>query len=607
MTKNQIVLLTLMLISNFAKAETKVTLNVVTDESMPFISGELNVSEPNSSSATYHSIFDATPHEFSLERNGTYNFTFFSLGHEPWSQQYNINGDTTIVVSLVSRGINLSEITVQGNNLPKTTATGKIYHLSKEAKESGDPFRALSEIPLLNVDIVNQSVKLTDGASPLVLIDGKYLNSGIKPIDPKFIESVEITEVVNAKYLQMGVSKIINIKLRRNVPFYTYVEARTRNDVPTREGFGGANFEFGTKKFAVSGNLFGNYLRNDKSNFTSSEISGENQKYRSGQNTDKSNGWEGELLFKWVPNQANYISGVIKGKDTHSWAKGTSQGFYNLQQALSTNQAGKVKNGGWLTALFHEYTFANNSTITTFAKYNRGFYDSNDRYSEQYNNAQQNLQDLQNNEYWEASESVRDQYTVSIDYDSNSQSYGNFAIGNNFEHTTDHNTNIVTDPYEKANVRTISNYTYATYTNQWKRMFYMASVGLQYMNAKTNNGNNSWWRPRVSGTLGFSLPHSQSIRGVYYLDNSLPRSIELHTFNTSTNPWLRIEGNPYLVPMRMHTVALNYDKSFSNAYAQLFGYYNRNNDMIESYIRNEGNMSVQSYRNNFCKFATHIQ
>lgn len=36
MTKNQIVLLTLMLISNFAKAETKVTLNVVTDESMPF-------------------------------------------------------------------------------------------------------------------------------------------------------------------------------------------------------------------------------------------------------------------------------------------------------------------------------------------------------------------------------------------------------------------------------------------------------------------------------------------------------------------------------------------------------------------------------------------
>lgn len=214
MTRNQIVLLTLMLITVFAKAETKVTLNVVTDESMPFISGELNVNEPNSSSAAYHSIFDATPHEFSLEKNGTYNFALFSLGHEPWSKQYNINGDTTIVVSLVSRGINLSEITVQGNNLPKTTATGKIYHLSKEAKESGDPFRALSEIPLLNVDIVNQSVKLTDGASPLVLIDGKYLNSGIKPIDPKFIESVEITEVVNAKYLQMGVSKIINIKLR---------------------------------------------------------------------------------------------------------------------------------------------------------------------------------------------------------------------------------------------------------------------------------------------------------------------------------------------------------------------------------------------------------
>ena len=39
------------------------------------------------------------------------------------------------------------------------------------------------------------------GGSPLVLVDGRIINSGITTIDPKDIESVEVIDVVSARYL----------------------------------------------------------------------------------------------------------------------------------------------------------------------------------------------------------------------------------------------------------------------------------------------------------------------------------------------------------------------------------------------------------------------
>lgn len=100
---------------------------------------------------------------------------------------------------------------------------------------------------MLNVDIINQKVTTNAGDPLLVLVDGHLQNSGISPIDPKFIENVEISEVVSARYLKMGVKKIINIRLKKNRPLYAYTDIRTRHDIPLREGFGGANFEFGKK------------------------------------------------------------------------------------------------------------------------------------------------------------------------------------------------------------------------------------------------------------------------------------------------------------------------------------------------------------------------
>ena len=57
-----------------------------------------------------------------------------------------------------------------------------------------------------------------DGApySTIVLAgeNGNRYNSGIATLDPREIESVEIIDVVKARYLKDGYQKILNIKLK---------------------------------------------------------------------------------------------------------------------------------------------------------------------------------------------------------------------------------------------------------------------------------------------------------------------------------------------------------------------------------------------------------
>ena len=132
----------------------------------------------------------------------------------------------------------LEEVVVEGDRTyrVKRTATGEIYYLSKYAKNSKDPFKALQEIPRLQVNRLEQSVKTADNNSLLILIDGQSVNSGIAPIDPKDIESVEIMDVTTARYLQSGINKILNIKLKRKRSPYQWYQFETSHFLPVEQG-----------------------------------------------------------------------------------------------------------------------------------------------------------------------------------------------------------------------------------------------------------------------------------------------------------------------------------------------------------------------------------
>ncbi len=564
--------------------------NIATYDDKPIENAELLVQEGDS--IQQFSVIKSQEYVLTLPKAGKYSIELSHPSYEAYRMEGFFSNDSTLNVVLKQRAIGLKEVVVEEKARPKVTATGEIFKLSRKAKSSKNPFVALSEIPLLQVDISSQSIKMRSGESPLILIDGHLVNSGVQPILPENIESVEISEVVSARYLQMGFTKIVNIRLRESIPLYSYIELRSRHDIPLREGFGGANFEFGKKTFALSGGIFTNYLTKDRVRYETVEQMEQQIKQLSGMGIAQSREADGDLLVKWLPKSSDYFSALLKTQRTRNETERTHKGLYNDSNKsvlLNTASNENILSGGFLAALFHEHTFQNKSTLTTLFKYNYGFYDLKQNYSEMLEkDTMTSLVDLA---------TLRNQYALSIDYDSDRQQYGTIAIGNNLEYTQDQIKNQSFAPSLTAYVGLWSNYTHATYSNQWKRLYYMASIGLQSLAVKAADKNHSYWRPRAAASMTVQLPHQQTVRGSYYLTNKLPESRNLVSFNQSTNPWMREEGNPYLIPMQIHQLDLNYDYSFSDFRIQLFGSHQRYSQMIEPYIRQEGAYHIKSFQN----------
>lgn len=488
--------------------------------------------------------------------------------------------------------ITLNGVTVSARRLPKVTSTGEIYTLSEKAKEAGNPFVALSEIPVLNVDVSNQSVTMNSGESLLVLIDGRLVNTGIAPINSNDIESIEINEIVSARFLEMGVSKILNIHLKKDLSKYTYAELRSRNDIPKRNGFGGGSFEYGSSKTAVYGSLFYHYLRDDKITYDRQENF---YKYMKGSSVGRSNEIDGNILLKWLPSSKDYVAFQVKNRETKKEETNDAQGrFVNngLNGSFDADGKNKATDGGVLAGLYHEHTFDDKSTFTTFLKYNYGYYDMDDSYVENYHNKQ----------YDEAVssfvnlETKRNQYRISFDYESGKNMKGSLAIGNNFEYTSDEILNCLQNA--KAGVSQFSNYLHATYSGRIKTLMYMGSLGMQHLYSKADGSKNTYVRPRASASLTLRMKGGHSLRSGYVLTNSLPAGRQLVTFNMSTNPLLREEGNPMLVPTSRQNISLQYTKNWNDYRLQVFTDQKYVSDMIESYIYTVDNVNVQTYRNN---------
>ena len=189
-------------------------------------------------------------------KTGTYDLSISFFGYTSLEEKRTINKSQRFVFSLVPEmSVELEKVEITGNrgDLVKRTATGQIFYLSEKAKNSGNPFLALREIPRLISNDALQSVKMEDGTQPLVLINGIAVNSGIAPIDPKDIESVEVVDVVDARYLRTGAKHILNIKLKKKIEPYRYFEVMNRYDLPDKQEMSALYFEVGNEKYSLYG------------------------------------------------------------------------------------------------------------------------------------------------------------------------------------------------------------------------------------------------------------------------------------------------------------------------------------------------------------------
>ena len=171
-------------------------LNVATYDNGFIESAELLVQEGDS--IQQFSVIKPQDYVLTLPKSGKYSIELSHPSYEAYRIEGFFSKDSTLNIFFKQRAIKLEEVVVEGKARPKVTATGEIFKLSRKAKSSKKPFVALSEIPLLQVDISSQSVKMRSGESPLILIDGHLINSGIQPILPENIESVEVSIFVRA-------------------------------------------------------------------------------------------------------------------------------------------------------------------------------------------------------------------------------------------------------------------------------------------------------------------------------------------------------------------------------------------------------------------------
>lgn len=144
---------------------------------------------------------------------GSYQVVASCVGYSSDEDSVVIDRDANLNFILMTKSVELDSVVVMGSS-SRATSKGHVFYLTKKAKECGNPFVALQEIPLLYSDPVNETVRSADGQSMLILVDGMRVNSGVSPIDPARIKSVEIIDVVSAKYMRQGVKRVVNIKLK---------------------------------------------------------------------------------------------------------------------------------------------------------------------------------------------------------------------------------------------------------------------------------------------------------------------------------------------------------------------------------------------------------
>lgn len=265
------------------------------------------------------------------------------------------------------------EVTANRSERVDRTATGQIFYLSEAAKNSGNAFRALREIPKLIINEANQQLTMANGSTPLVLINGNKVNTGVNPIDPKEIESVEVVDVVNARYLKDGIRNIVNIKLKKKANPYRFFEVMNRHDVPLRHGTGAVYFEVGNPQYSLYGRGAAGYTYNDDTQTESFQQNTGYQKAMKGVARNNQRDQLGELQFRWMPTDKDYIvahvyeSGkLIKDK---TWGDGSLEraGKQLFDYASRSRDKSYILTG----SLFHKHIFATDHTLETTFAYNK--------------------------------------------------------------------------------------------------------------------------------------------------------------------------------------------------------------------------------------------
>lgn len=576
-------------------AQTNRLLGVITDERNEAIDGVQVVLSAGDSLVAL-ALTDKRGHYVMEDlRSGYYQLNIHFMGYNSIEDSVMITGQEVRKDYLLTPelNVNLEEVTVTGNRADQVTrtATGEIFHLSEKAKASGDPFLALREVPRLYSDMANRQILMADGERPLILVNGNRFHQDIAAIDPKEIESVEIIDVVKARYLKDGYQKIVNIKLKRKAAPFIYWEVATRHNVPWRKGLGVAYFEVGNTRFALYGRAVYNYLHNERADMDQTQSNVGYQKRQIG--TTRQDGYDylGELQFRWMATDKDYLVAHVYGKKIKTEDQGQGEGILMEREGRPFSYETMDNDDSYVitASLFHKHSFSESSVLETTLAYNKNRNETDGRRQETYFDDYSENYYLYNNQ--------RHSGRLDIDYSLDLTNGASLAVGSQTRFTNDR-IHQVSDHLPLFKHRRWDEYFYADYTHRLGDLSYMLSAGAEGIWLRAGDADNHYFRPRVSLSGTYDFSDHFSARFGYQLGNTSPDISQLNPYNLSTDSLTRTAGNPYLMPSRDHEWSLSSTYNLKGLYLSPSVRYRLSDDGVEAYGYNDENgIYVSTYRN----------
>lgn len=482
-------------------------------------------------------------------------------------------------------------VTADRSQVVTRTANGQRFYLSEDARKEHNPFRALQEIPVLISDANTSSLKMIDGSSPLILINGNMVNSGVSPVSPSDIESVEVINSVSARYLQEGVTSIVNIKLKKTARPYLWLEAATRHEIPADDGFGVGYFEVGNRKVSLYGRAAYNYTYHDdvksiveRSNSTYSQNYEQTARKDGGQ-------WIGDLLLKWQATDRDYFAAMIYGTANNSRLRQNAFGTYvsDTEQEYGSDLSSLDDSKIWTAAMYYKHTFAPENDLEVRLAYNY----NKDEYSAQ----RTDTYDGRPSETESLYENSRRSGSLNIDYSKTFADKSSLVLGSRSSFVMDGINNMVgiNPPFRH---RKFNQYVYAGYGGTYRdKLYYTVSAAVEGIWAKAGDSGYGYVRPRGSASMTWAMDGHNSIQLSYRLTNTAPAVSNLNPYNISTDSLVVAVGNPGLKPQMSNHVSANYTLNVGRLYITPQVSYTHVGDMIEPYGYTKDGIYYSTYAN----------
>lgn len=491
-----------------------------------------------------------------------------AVGYEPLSVTAEGSAEAlNLSLQPAGKTVDLDEVVVEADRsgVMERMANGKRFFLSKRAREMNDPFMALQEIPVLASDPFNSTVTTVSGDAPLVLVDGLEVNSGIRPILPADIESVEVIDVVPARYLARGVKSILNIRLRKHRPPYIWTELATRHEIPLHTGMGVAYFEVGNEKVSLYGRASANYTWHDDSDGREERSNtGYNQQYQWNTRND-SHRYLGELLLKFVPSATDYFA--IQGEWNHTPKRSATEALGSYEEVEAAAPADMLPYSS--TALSGD-----TSTIVTSSAFYRHVFSPTADFQVTANyNFNRNLLATSGAEFFGDTEVATSSDFHSTRHSGNVNLNFNKVFGGIYALQAGSTTSLVNDrisrsPFPLFRHRNYNEYLYASFSGQVANLYYMVSAGLDATWLTAGDVSGSYFFPRTSASATWAIDAVNSLQLQYSSSTTSPAPLMLNPYNTSTNPLVEVRGNPDLRPQDEYGTAIAYTFYRNGLYLQ---------------------------------------